>query len=88
MGLVSYVAAGVIIGLVVGLLRGLAGGRLVWDGGLGIVGGPVGGGIARLAGLHGVIHAFNARSFVVAVVCAVALVLVVELVSRRRVQRG
>jgi uncharacterized membrane protein YeaQ/YmgE (transglycosylase-associated protein family) len=87
MGLVSYIVVGAIIGCAVGLLSRRSGGRLAGDVGLGIVGGLVGGGIARIAGLHGVIHAFNARSFIISVVCAVALVLVMELLTRRRPQQ-
>ena len=88
MGLVSYIVVGAVVGFVAALLSRRPG-RIVWDVVLGIIGGLVGGGIARIAGMHGVIHAFNLGSFIIALVCAVVLLAVVEgvRVQRRRARR-
>lgn len=89
MGLGSYVIVGALLGLIAGLLARRSARGILLDVALGIVGSLVGGGIGRIAGWRGVIHAFNYRSFILAVVCAIVLLAVVELVFfQRRRTRG
>jgi uncharacterized membrane protein YeaQ/YmgE (transglycosylase-associated protein family) len=86
MGLASYVAVGLVFGALASLLFGQPRAWLI-NLAAGVVGAVVGGGIGRVAGFRGVIHAFNVWSFVIAVVCSAILLLLVRILWLRR-RRG
>jgi len=82
MGLVSYIVVGAAIGLIATLLSRRSRNMLLYTI-LGIVGALVGGAIGRVAGFTGVIRSFNLGSFLIALTCAVVLLLVVGLLRAR-----
>jgi uncharacterized membrane protein YeaQ/YmgE (transglycosylase-associated protein family) len=81
-GLVSYIVVGAVIGLIATVLSRRSRNLLLYII-LGIVGALVGGAIGRLAGFKGVVRSFNLDSFVIALICAVVLLLVVGLLRAR-----
>ena len=85
MGLAAYI----VVGLLLGALASLAFGKpREWVTNLvfGLVGALVGGGVARLAGLYGVIRKFNVWSFLIAIGCSIIFLLLVNVfwLNKRR----
>jgi len=80
MGIILWIVFGALVGWVASMVMG-AGGGLMWDIGVGIVGAVIGGFIMSLVGEGGV-GGFNFYSFLVAVLGACVLIMIVRAVRR------
>ena len=86
MGLLSWIVFGFLAGAVAGRISGRRAGGCISKVVVGILGALIGGGLARAAG-YGDITGFHVRSFIIAVLGAVLLLLLLSAVegrSRRR----
>ncbi len=86
MGILSWIVFGGLAGLVAGFLMG-GGGGIIWDIIVGIVGALLGGFLMGLFG-HAGVTGWNWRSFGVAVLGAVVLLIILRLVRGRGRVRG
>ena len=85
MGIIAWLVLGLISGFIASKLVNKTGGGLVMDIVLGVIGAIVGGFIAnRVFGIAGV-TGFDIRSFIVAILGAVLVLIVYHMVVRRRV---
>ena len=83
MGIIAWIIFGLIAGVIAKLLMpGRDGGGFILTCILGIVGAVVGGWLATMFGFGGDITGFNIRSFIVAVVGAIVVLLVFRLLRR------
>ena len=83
MGILSWILFGLIAGIIAKfIMPGRDGGGIILTCVLGIVGAVVGGWLATIFGFGGDISGFNMRSFIVAVIGSIVVLLVFRMLRR------